>query len=290
MHNLYLKIQLDDLKKYQDALDYIADLELPEAEKCIKAHCGTLLENIPTETVGFLKMMCTDYRRRSEPLVREGDLSDSDEEENGHGERDTGSEGKPRGERVRSDPSKHLYHFVNYLSLGIEFLEFIIENNIRTSGPPDQSINTELIQHYLLCYEPDTENGARSVSLFIPDDYYLKPVAVREKERKERNKVLEVKIMTALRRWEELPYNVMKALQYCKLKKFKEGIMYLFERLELFSEVIRCHVKDSNIAAAVDVCRRFGDRNPNLWLQTLQFIVNVECGADVNNDHLTEVR
>lgn len=37
-HDWYLKIQLEDVKQYQAALDYISTLPFPEAEKNLKAY------------------------------------------------------------------------------------------------------------------------------------------------------------------------------------------------------------------------------------------------------------
>lgn len=66
-HDLYLKIQLEDLKDYQRALSYIGKLEFYEAEGNMKKYGKSLVNAVPDEATKLLKVLCTDYRpQRSE--------------------------------------------------------------------------------------------------------------------------------------------------------------------------------------------------------------------------------
>ena len=58
----------------------------------------------------------------------------------------------------------------------------------------------------------------------------------------------------------------------CQLHNFHPGTLYLYEKKQLFGEILKHHIQYRNVAAAVSTCRKFGDQNPGLWLQTLQFV------------------
>ncbi|KFO31059.1 Vacuolar protein sorting-associated protein 11 like protein [Fukomys damarensis] len=61
-HEWYLKIQLEDIKNYQEALQYIGKLPFEQAESNMKRYGKTLMHHIPVQTTQLLKGLCTDYR------------------------------------------------------------------------------------------------------------------------------------------------------------------------------------------------------------------------------------
>ncbi|XP_058450947.1 vacuolar protein sorting-associated protein 11 homolog [Malaya genurostris] len=62
-HDLCLSILTENLYRYEDALNYINQLEFLEAEKNIKKYGHLLMENSPEQTIRLLKKLCTDYVR-----------------------------------------------------------------------------------------------------------------------------------------------------------------------------------------------------------------------------------
>ncbi|KAJ7416993.1 vacuolar protein sorting-associated protein 11 [Willisornis vidua] len=61
-HEWYLKIQLEDIKNYQEALHYIGKLPFEQAESNMKRYGKILMHHVPNETTELLKVLCTDYR------------------------------------------------------------------------------------------------------------------------------------------------------------------------------------------------------------------------------------
>ncbi|CAB1316601.1 unnamed protein product [Coregonus sp. 'balchen'] len=61
-HEWYLKIQLEDLKNYQEALRYIGRLPFEQAERNMKRYGKTLMHHVPDGTTLLLKGLCTDYQ------------------------------------------------------------------------------------------------------------------------------------------------------------------------------------------------------------------------------------
>jgi len=63
-HEDYLKIQLENLKEYAEALSYINKLDNQSAVFNLKKYGKLLMANIPDETVEFLKNLCSIIDRK----------------------------------------------------------------------------------------------------------------------------------------------------------------------------------------------------------------------------------
>ncbi|KAJ8712181.1 hypothetical protein PYW07_005023 [Mythimna separata] len=74
-HDWYLKMMLEDKKDYRRALDYIVELEFEDADLYMRQYGHRLIQHEPEESTRFLKLLCTDYKPRSKPLVDEASLS-----------------------------------------------------------------------------------------------------------------------------------------------------------------------------------------------------------------------
>uniref|UniRef100_A0A3B3RJX0 Vacuolar protein sorting-associated protein 11 homolog n=1 Tax=Paramormyrops kingsleyae TaxID=1676925 RepID=A0A3B3RJX0_9TELE len=70
-HEWYLKIQLEDLKNYQEALRYIGRLPFEQAESNMKRYGKTLMHHVPDGTTLLLKGLCTDYQPRRDSADRD---------------------------------------------------------------------------------------------------------------------------------------------------------------------------------------------------------------------------
>uniref|UniRef100_A0A8C8DT21 VPS11 core subunit of CORVET and HOPS complexes n=1 Tax=Oryzias sinensis TaxID=183150 RepID=A0A8C8DT21_9TELE len=60
-HEWYMKIQLEDLKNYQEGLHYIGCLPFEQAESNMKRYGKTLMHHVPEGTTLLLKNICTNY-------------------------------------------------------------------------------------------------------------------------------------------------------------------------------------------------------------------------------------
>jgi vacuolar protein sorting-associated protein 11 len=60
-HNWYLKILLEDLGDYENALRYVNTLPFPHAERTLKEYGKSLVTNMPEETTDLLMRLCTSY-------------------------------------------------------------------------------------------------------------------------------------------------------------------------------------------------------------------------------------
>ena len=60
-HEWFLRIQIENNKKYTQALEYIATLGFKEACVFAKKYGRIFMDNIPNEITQFLKILCTEY-------------------------------------------------------------------------------------------------------------------------------------------------------------------------------------------------------------------------------------
>ncbi|KAK9507651.1 hypothetical protein O3M35_007461 [Rhynocoris fuscipes] len=122
-HDWYLTIQIEDHKKYKEALDYIAKLEFDEAEFMIKKYGVTLLKNIPDETTKFLINLCTNCAKNNEDSNYLNGYCNIN----------------------KSSPEDFIHYFINNSEKLIEFLEELIQVNPKLST----HIYTTLLENYL---------------------------------------------------------------------------------------------------------------------------------------------
>jgi len=78
-------------------------------------------------------------------------------------------------------------------------------------------------------------------------------------------------------------YDADHALVLCRLHDFSQGPIFLYERMGLFVEVLRCYMRASDHRGLLDTCTRLGQSQPRLWVEVLSFFSSREqdCSAEV---------
>ncbi|TRY63573.1 hypothetical protein TCAL_03655 [Tigriopus californicus] len=137
-HELYLKMQIEDLEEYGEALDHIADLDFPEAERSMKRYGNFLMRHLPSETTSLLQILCTDYRPKNQCMVTESML-----------------QGAPDGSPTASPAENFIHLFVQHSEKMVEFLEYVLKYQARLAG--EGAYNT-LLEHYLHQYSRASES------------------------------------------------------------------------------------------------------------------------------------
>jgi len=97
----------------------------------------------------------------------------------------------------------------------------------------------------------------------------------------------EKKIMDLLKSDGE-KYNSDQALVLCQLSNFYPGLLYLYQKAELYDQILKHHFACGNFDAGITACRRFGPQNPQLWVTALQNIAQAS-GAEVPQHQFKEV-
>ncbi|XP_026736012.1 vacuolar protein sorting-associated protein 11 homolog [Trichoplusia ni] len=135
-HDWYLKMMIEDKKDFRKALDYIVELEFEDADMYMRKYGHRLIQHEPEESTKFLKLLCTDYRPRSKPLVDEISMS--------------GGFREP----VKALPDDYIHMFLSNSERLIEFLEHM------TAKEKDCSklVFDALIEHYIHVWAKSPES------------------------------------------------------------------------------------------------------------------------------------
>ncbi|KAH6781017.1 vacuolar protein sorting 11 [Perilla frutescens var. hirtella] len=273
-HEWYLKILLEDLDRYDEALQYINSLEPSQAGVTVKEYGKILIEHKPKETVQILMRLCTD-----------------------EGEPARGGSSNGTFLSMLPSPVDFINIFVLHPQSLMEFLEKYT-NKVKDS-PAQVEIHNTLLELYLshdldfpsLSQTGSSENGgsdaavmskAESNGKIISDDASL------EKDRQERHQKGLVLLKSAWPSEQEQPqYDVDLAIILCEMNSFKEGLLYLYEKLKLYKEVIACYMQTHDHEGLIACCKRLGDSgkggDPTLWADLLKYFgeLGEDCSREV---------
>ena len=248
-HELYLKILIEDLSRYNEALEYIRSLEHAQARVTIKEYGKILVEHKPIETIKL--------------LVR---LWNNDES------------------RERNSPLDFLNIFIHSPSALMIFLEKCFPDVKETRTQIE--INNILLELYLstnLVFL-SSQNDANGSMIKVTD--------IEEDDRSERHK----KGISLLKKaWtidmDHPLYDADLALILCEMNNLLEGILFLYEKMKLYKEVIHCYMQEGDREGLIKCCMRLGDSSkggdPSLWVESLKYFSEFE--ADDCSKEIKEV-
>ncbi|CAK8569509.1 unnamed protein product [Lathyrus sativus] len=275
-HEWYLKILLEDLGNYEEALEYISSLESSQAGMTIKEYGKILIEHKPLETIEILIRLCTD----------EGD-----------------KRGQSNGAYVSMLPSPvdFLSIFVHYPHSLMDFLEKYT-NKVKDS-PAQVEINNTLLELYIsneLTFPSvsqsnegsDFLNGASeklsNLSAQTNGTIADPKNSEKEKGRLERRKKGLHMLKSAWPPETEHPlYDVDLAIILCEMNAFRDGLLYLYEKMKLYKEVITCYMQAHDHEGLIACCKRLGDSvkggDPSLWEDVLKYFgeLGEDCSKEV---------
>ncbi|XP_058823942.1 vacuolar protein sorting-associated protein 11 homolog [Topomyia yanbarensis] len=165
-HDLCLSILTENLCRYEDALDYILQLDFPEAERNVKKYGFLLMEHSPEQTIRLLKKLCKDYVSTDMGTSALQDHFGDDLPElldNGFNS-------------DRGNPEDFIHLFSNDTML-IDFLEYLIQHLPSCS----KFVYNCLIEHYLYRWqeEPSIERKLLDVLKNDADRYDKKHVLIQ---------------------------------------------------------------------------------------------------------------
>jgi hypothetical protein len=66
------------------------------------------------------------------------------------------------------------------------------------------------------------------------------------------------------------------ALVLCKMNDFREGLLYLYEKSALYHEIIQYYFENNEYDNIIQACKKYGDKDPNLWIQVLSYFASKE--------------
>lgn len=273
-HEWYLKILLEDLDRFQEALEYISSLEPSQAGVTMKEYGKILVDHKPIETIKILLRLCTE-----EGETRKGVTSSSSYLS------------------MLPSPVDFLNIFVHHPRSLMEFLEKYT-NKVKDS-PAQVEIHNTLLELYLSndFYSPSTskENGGEALALNGTESSHIEKIE-REGEddkqlKKDRLERHEKGLRLLKSAWpsdsENPAYDVDLAIILCEMNAFKEGLLFLYEKMKLYKEVISCYMQARDHEGLIACCKRLADSSkggdPSLWGELLKYFgeLGEDCSSEV---------
>lgn len=275
-HELYLKILLEDLGRYDEALRYISSLEQNQAGVTVKEYGKILIEHKPVETIEILMRLCT---------------------EDGESAKEGASDVTYLS--MLPSPVDFLNIFIHHPQSLMDFLEKYT-NKVKDS-PAQVEIHNTLLELYL-------SNDLNFPSISQANNGFMAkaeaPVlsraeangkvigdgkgSTKEKDHLERHKKGLQLLKNAWPPELEHPlYDVDLAIILCEMNAFKDGLLYLYEKMKLYKEVIACYMQTHDHEGLIACCKRLGDSgkggDPSLWADLLKYFgeLGEDCSKEV---------
>ncbi|XP_073283339.1 vacuolar protein-sorting-associated protein 11 homolog [Primulina huaijiensis] len=281
-HEWYLKILLEDLGRYDEALQYINSLEPSQAGVTVKEYGKILIEHKPRETNEILMRLCTE----------EGELT---------------KRGFSNGTFLSMLPSPvdFLNIFVHHPQSLMEFLEKYTDK-VKDS-PAQVEIHNTLLELYLtrvlefpslsqtaisensdhrtgrVSHAPAISNVASNGRINL-----IQNNVDEDKDLHERHQKGLLLLKSAWPSEQEQPlYDVDLAIILCEMNSFKEGLLYIYEKLKLYKEVISCYMQAHDHEGLIACCKRLGNLDkggsPSLWADLLKYFgeLGEDCSKEV---------
>ncbi|XP_017787997.1 PREDICTED: vacuolar protein sorting-associated protein 11 homolog [Habropoda laboriosa] len=158
----------------------------------------------------------------------------------------------------KANPEDFIHLFLNNSEHLVEFLEHLVNTNTKWST---QVYNT-LIEHYLHVWSAlDSEAKA---------EYEQRIIRLLQSS--------------------EACYDKDQILILCYQHNFSRGLLYLYEKSELYQEILWYHLQNGNSEQVLATCKRFGHQDPNLWVQALWNVArNKEAPTKLLTDILANI-
>lgn len=170
--------------------------------------------------------------------------------------------------------------------------EFIL--NTQQSPPQDQLLHHTLLELYLIPHLMDQPKEG--------EEFHNREARAGAPARDLQPQTRRAKALELLQQgWPSSGstprYNPEHSLMLCRIYHFKEGLVFLYDRLRLYKEVMQVYKDEKDYEALIEACIKYGDSSrggdPQLWADALDFFCSQEeedCTNEIMEvvDHIEE--
>ncbi|KAG0332221.1 hypothetical protein BG000_010237 [Podila horticola] len=343
-HDLYLTVQIDDVKQYDKALAYMRRLGPIEADKNLQKYGKVLLTHLPEQTTQLLVDLCSGALTKApSPSPTPGNASPAPHAAaapqafsmlpfamggsstppitssataspklNQHATFST----KGRHHDVKyapPSPRTFMSLFVDLPSYLITFLEKVSANRwpvaslgttgatlkSPTTGARPSSVNSNISNAYGRKLgdfndKASTSGGSKVgpttdqdmeerkavwntlLELYLADpprtESELKgSMMVAEMNRRNKERLIKKEKCLKLLNDTEVPYDTNHALVLCHMAGFDEGIVFLYERMKMYTDILRLWIGRDETSKVIECLRKYGPLEPSLYPLTLSY-------------------
>ncbi|KAJ3043409.1 Vacuolar protein sorting-associated protein 11 [Rhizophlyctis rosea] len=230
-HKWVLTILVEDLKRYGDAVEYIVGLDDFDAEEELRRYGTVLVREAPGDTTDVLVGLC----------------------------------GAVKGPA----PEDFIHLYVERRQWCIDFLERVIERRWG-EGKGKGKVGTPVMEPSLDELEKEREDASRRIVSNTLLELYLDAGTQIDDGVRTISGEWREKIMLLFQN-ERAVVDLDQALVFCKTHNFKEGILYLYERMGLHKDILQYHIDEQDPKAVIATCKQYGDADSTLWTHALSY-------------------
>lgn len=233
-HDHTVTILIEDLKLYEDAVNYISELSYDDAERNIMKYGNILMTQIPQKLIILLKKLCTDYIAKK--------FDEATKNENGIEENTSAFEGFRSvafsDEHEQATPEDFIHFFEDSKQL-IDYIEYLIRNLPSCS----KFLYNSLIEHYLTLWKIADSPSNERIGL-------------------------EQRLVELIKNHNQfLDHNHVLVL--CQTYEFWLGAMLIYEEKKLYNLIVRHYLSTKDYSSLYTLCKRLGTTDSSIWLHTL---------------------
>ncbi|KAJ3178282.1 Vacuolar protein sorting-associated protein 11 [Irineochytrium annulatum] len=327
-HEGCLMILVEDLKRFREAVEYVSSLQARDQEEMMKGYGHVLVTEMPEMMTEVLVKLCTVPAVPARPKTSHG--TEEEDEPVGvmaslSSLASRPSVATPAGIAGRiSNPESFLHLYVNRPDWCVRFLEKVLEvrwgvstgvkgksaaHHHANAAPVEGQVFQESLKISCntlleLLLGPTASTLLQSSKDFQSEETVgdKTPTLARANAKSSQmRKVLEESLLGSqyereaktlnLLRHPKAKYDLDQALIFCYLNKFKDGILYLYEKMNRHNDIMRYHMETADYAEIIETCKKFGDTDPSLWPQALSYFAERGAGSGAMDTQreLTEV-
>ena len=287
-HASYVKIQIEDLGAYDPALDYIASLDFESTIDMMQLYGKTLISHFPNKTTALLMELCTNYSPDRPSFHHTCDES-------------LGDMPMELPEQIPNHvptPSKSAIQMLTSVMQAISFTKDQLLSSATPSETPDV-MNTSIlcdfanaddfihiyVDHpqwlivfleYLIATKPlDVSPLVYNTLLEL---YLRNDVAIGEHEVDpsqshtwESIKSQRVEKAMAILMDPTATYDADFALVLTRIHACPEGTLFLYEKLNLYDEMLNHYIESNQIERILEIADQYGNESPHLWISALNY-------------------
>ena len=175
------------------------------------------------------------------------------------------------------DPTEFVHIFLKNSKELIEFLEHIHKNQISTS----KIISNTLLELYINSFSDPIRSRQKLPTLqqsptnfkddFITENNSSTTTATTAAANNKSTISLQEKKALEFLTNNYSQYDTNLALVVCQLYNFKAGMLYLYEKNQMYLRILQFNMEMNDYINILDTCKRYGTHDSNLWIQALQY-------------------
>ncbi|KAH6577766.1 hypothetical protein BASA83_008403 [Batrachochytrium salamandrivorans] len=290
-HEWHMRVQIEDLQQYDEALAYLAKLPRKhQIRKALPSYGYILVKHRPCQATEALVRACTRPTVAKTPNVEnKGSKATPADMVDSHT-----MSGFVSAEVAQvipdslldddiAQPQDFMSFFVDQPVWCITFIENVLwkrwgvnKDLFSSHGPTSNGVGHSVDVPSMPTDLPtDSDSNSRQILWDTLLELYLGQFGFECQNGSPSNQQKHnwPRRIMALLKSTHANYDVDQALVLCKTHGFNDGILFLLQRLKLYHDYLEFHMRRREDTLVLQTCQLFGDIEPSLWAKALVFFV-----------------